>query len=476
MGMTTFSADRSRRAFLRGMLAGGLLVVPGTTALAGCATAGGGTQEQAKGTESKENPLGIDTSAPLELVFFQGGLATEMDWVQKTYGKLYPNAKINAASTVNINSLQPRFSAGQPPDMVNDSGAQKIPLSGLIAGGQLADLSPLFDAPSLDDPDKKVRDTVLPDVFPVGTFDGKLLVFNYVLSAYGLWYSSSLFAKNGWKMPTEWSELMAFAEEMKKAGLSPMGYGGVNAPNYVTEMMITMAGKAGGQDVVKAIDNFEPNAWKQDAVKQAAAAVEELARKGGFLPGSQGMKHTEAQTQFVQGKVGCYPSGSWLENEMKKDTPAGFDMVMAPVPRLSSSDKLPYEAIHANAGEPFVVPAKAKNVRGGLEWFRHMLSTDNAKAYSEATGSLTVVKAANDKLDLKSTALKSVKDALGKAGNNTFTFWFMDVYGDLKKNAAIAAMSDLLTGRTNADGFITAAQAAADKVAADANVTKFKRS
>jgi len=255
-----------------------------------------------------------------------------------------------------------------------------------------------------------------------------------------------------------------------------MGYGGVNAPNYVTEMMITMAGKAGGQDVVKAIDNFEPNAWKQDAVKQAAAAIEELARKGGFLPGSQGMKHTEAQTQFVQGKIGTYPSGSWLENEMKKDTPAGFDMVMAPVPRLSSSDKLPYEAIHANAGEPFVVPAKAKNVRGGLEWFRHMLSTDNAKAYSEATGSLTIVKAANDKLDLKSTALKSVKDALAKAGNNTFTFWFMDVYGDLKKNAAIAAMSDLLTGRTNADGFITAAQAAADKVAADANVTKFKRS
>ncbi len=474
--MTTSGANTNRRQFLRGALASGLLVVPGTGLLAACAGSGGGSQQQAQGDKSAKNPLGIDGNAPVEVVLFAGGLKTEMEWVQKSYTGMYPNAKMNVSSTVNINSLQPRFTGGDPPDMVNDSGAQKIPLSGLISGGQLADLTPLFDAPSLDDPSKKVRDTVLPDVFPVGTFDGKLVVLNYVLSAYGLWYSKSLFDKNGWKMPTMWSEFITFTEEVKKAGLSPMAYGGVNAPNYVTEMMITMAGKAGGPDVVKAIDNFEPNAWKQDAVKNAAAAIEELARKGGFLAGSQGMKHTEAQTQFVQGKVCCYPSGSWLENEMKKDTPAGFDMVMAPVPRLSSSDKLPYEAIHANAGEPFVVPAKAKNARGGLEWFRHMLSTDNAKAYSEATGSLTIVKAANDKLDLKSTALTSVKDSLKKAGNNTFTFWFMDVYGDLKKGAAIAAMSDLLTGRTNAEGFLAAAQASADKVAADSAVTKFKRS
>lgn len=469
--------NTNRRQFLRGALASGLLVVPGSSFLAACAGSGGSSsQPQAQGDKTSKNPLGVDANAGLEVVLFAGGLKTEMEWVQKTYSGLYPNAKLNVSSTVNINTLQPRFTGGDPPDLVNDSGAQKIPLSGLIAGGQLADLTPLFDAPSLDDPSKKVRDTVLQDVFPVGTFDGKLVVLNYVLSAYGVWYSKSAFAKNGWTMPTQWSEFITLAGEMRKAGMSPMCYGGVNAPNYVTEMMVTMAGKAGGPDVVKAIDNFEPNAWKQDAVKQAAAAIEELARKDGFLPGSQGMKHTEAQTQFVQGKVATYPSGSWLENEMKKDTPAGFDMVMAPTPRLSSSDKMPYEAIHANAGEPFVVPAKAKNMHGGLEWFRHMLSTDNAKAYSEATGSLTIVKAANDKVNLNSTALTSVKEALSKAGSNTFTFWFMDVYGDLKKNAAIAAMSDLLTGRTNADGFINACQAAADKVAADSNVTKFKRS
>jgi N-acetylglucosamine transport system substrate-binding protein len=476
MGMTIYSADRSRRAFLRGALAGGLLVVPGSAALAGCATAGGGTQEQAKGTQSTANPLGIDENAPLEAVLFEGGLKTEMEWVRKSYTKLHPNAKINVTSTVNINALQPRFTGGDPPDVVNDSGAQKIPLAALAGANQLADLAPLLDAPSLDDAGKKIRDTILPDAIPVGTYDGKVLVLNYVLSTYGVWYSQSAFAKNGWKMPTEWSEFLSFADELKKAGMSPMCYGGVNAPNYVTEMMIAMAGKAGGPDVVKAIDNLEPNAWKHESVRAAASAIEELARKQGFLPGSPGLNHTQAQTEFVNGKVGCYPSGSWLENEMKTVSPAGFDMVMAPTPRLSSSDKLPFEAVHANAGEPFIVPAQAKNFRGGLEFFRHMLSVDNAKAYSELTGSLTIVKESHAKVSLNSTALKSVKDSLAKAGGNTFTFLFMDWYGDMKKGAAIQAMSDLLTGRTNADGFISAAQAVADKVAADANVKKFKRS
>ena len=36
-------------------------------------------------------------------------------------------------------------------------------------------------------------------------------------------------------------------------------------------------------------------------------------------------------------------------------------------------------------------------------------------------------------------------------------------------------MADLLTGKTNADGYCNAAQAVADKIAADSNLKKFKR-
>ena len=473
--MTTFSADPSRRAFLRSALASGLLVVPGSAVLAGCATAGGGgNPEQAKGAQSKDNPLGVDAGAGLEVVMFDGGLKTSLPEVQATYTKLFPNAKINLTSTVNINSLQPRFSGGNPPDVIDDSGAQKIPLATLVGGGQLTDLGPLLDAPSLADPSKKVRDTVVPETIDAGSFDGRTYVINYALYVYGLWYSAPLFAKNGWKFPTMWSDFVALGEEMKKAGLSPMAYGGTNAAQYVTEMLLTMAGKAGGSEVLLNIDNLAPGAWKHDAVKNAATAVEEAARKGFFLPGSPGLKHTQAQTEFVNGKVACYASGSWLENEMKTVSPKGFDMVMAPTPRLDNSDKLPVETLHSNPGESFIVPAKARNARGGLEFLRHMLHPDNAAAFSKLTANLTIVKEGNTRVQSDSTALKSVNDSLKAAGSNTLNFLSLVWYGDLNKGA-IKATSDLLTGRTNADGFVSAMQTTADKVAGDANVKKYKR-
>jgi hypothetical protein len=94
---------------------------------------------------------------------------------------------------------------------------------------------------------------------------------------------------------------------------------------------------------------------------------------------------------------------------------------------------------------------------------------------SELTGSLTIVKDSHAKVENKTMSLKSVKDALAKADSNTFTFLAQDWYGDLKKGAATAAMADLLTGKTNAEGYCNAAQAVADKIAADSNVKKFKR-
>ena len=69
--------------------------------------------------------------------------------------------------------LQPRFVADTPPDVVDNTGAGRLDLATLVSSGKLSDLSELLDAPSLDDPAKKVRDTLMPGVVDEGTFDGK---------------------------------------------------------------------------------------------------------------------------------------------------------------------------------------------------------------------------------------------------------------------------------------------------------------
>ena len=95
--------------------------------------------------------------------------------------------------------------------------------------------------------------------------------------------------------------------------------------------------KTGGLDLVKAVDNLQPGAWKQPGLVQAAEAFAELAGKGYLMSGSEALSHTEAQAAWCQKKAAFIPCGSWLESEQKDVTPAGFDMVMGTVPARSSS-------------------------------------------------------------------------------------------------------------------------------------------
>ena len=148
-------------------------------------------------------------------------------------------------------------------------------------------------------------------------------------------------------------------------------------------MILTSAAKIGGADVLKNIDNLEDGAWQQDAVKQAAAAWAEIGAK--YIDKSfEGLKHTDVQLQQNQYKLAFYPCGDWLENEQKKDTPAGFEYQLMPVPSLTASDKLPATALRAAAGEGYFVSAKSKNPQGGMEYLRQMLSKAGAQGLHRA--------------------------------------------------------------------------------------------
>ena len=148
-------------------------------------------------------------------------------------------------------------------------------------------------------------------------------------------------------------------------------------------MILTSAAKIGGADILKNIDNLEPNAWKNDAVKQAATAWAEIGAKYGNKA-NLGQRHTEVQLQQNQSKVGFYPSGSWLENEQANNTPPTFKYAVMPLPSVTGSDKLPNAAIYAAAGEMYFASAKGKNPRGGMEYLRHMLSKEGAQRLHRA--------------------------------------------------------------------------------------------
>jgi N-acetylglucosamine transport system substrate-binding protein len=464
----------SRRDLLHGAAAVG--AVTATGALTGCAMGGDSDNEGAKGGVNAANPLGVKEDAPLEVVIFNGGFGEEYAKAHEAmYRERFPKATIKHSATQQISeTLQPRFVAGDPPDVVNNSGGSQIDFNGLVSQGALADLGDLLAAPSLDDPKVTVRDTLLPGIVDVGSYDGRFLSLNYAYSAYGIWYSEKLFTERGWEYPKTWDAMIALCREIKAAGIAPWTYQGKHA-RYMSWPILAAAAKLGGVDVLKAIDNLEPNAWKQDAVKAAADAYYQLAVDGFIQRGAEGMDHVQAQTEWCRGKAAFISCGSWLENEQKAVTPPGFRMAVAPTPSLTAGDKLPFTAFRGTGSEPFVVPAKAKNARGGLEYLRVMLSKKAASDFTRKVSSLTCVTGAGAGIPLP-PGLTSVTRMIDAGGADTFTWLYSSYYRKLERSLVDAACADLFTRRITAAQWTDRCQRAADEIARDASIKKYKRS
>ncbi|WP_152351774.1 N-acetylglucosamine/diacetylchitobiose ABC transporter substrate-binding protein [Brachybacterium subflavum] len=463
----------SRRSFLALAGAGG-----GAVALSACAggaggddSSSGGDAADGGGDKTDDNPFGVKSGSSVDVVIFDGGYGD--DYAKdagKAFEKLHDGITAKVNSTVNIQpELQPRFVGGNPPDVFDNSGAQSMNISALINQGELAEIQPLLDAKGVDG--TAIKDTLLPGSTDPGTYSGKVLAMNYVYTVYALWFSQKQFEDKGWSAPKTWDDMMSLGEEIKKAKAYPFSYGGQNASNYYQELALTMAIKEGGDEVRKSLDSLDAKAFEQDAVVKAFAALEEAVKAKFFAPGGEGIKHTQAQTDWVTGKSVLYPSGSWIENEQRDVTPKDYAMSAAPVPLLSSGASMPYEAIHGTAGEPFVVPAKAKNGAGGLEFLRVMLSKEQATNFTKLTGSPTVVKDAAPSDEDASTALQATLKMISDAGENTFTFNFVDWY-NLGPDT-VTQWTEFLSGAIGADELREKQQKMIDKVREDDSIEKF---
>ncbi|MFB7917422.1 N-acetylglucosamine/diacetylchitobiose ABC transporter substrate-binding protein [Streptomyces sp. NPDC056061] len=480
MGSTSAHKNEGlgRRDVIKRSAALGLLSVPAMGFLSSCASSDGGSDKKVeKGKVTKANPLGVNETAPLEVVIFNGGFGEQyaID-AEKKYNEAFPKApKVKHVTTQKIaTQLQPRFNGGDPPDLIDNNGAEQMDMGVLVGKKQLADLTPLMDAPSIDDPNKKVRDTLRPGVLEMGQFDGEpVWVMYYAYTVYGVWYSQTALEKLDAQYPETWDEMIALCEKAKKKGIAGWTYPG-KYPYYLPFSLYPFIGKIGGREVLDKIDNLEPNAWKDPAVKAAFEAYYELYQKGYVLQGTPGLTHIQSQTEWTKGKALFIPNGSWVENEAAPTTPEDFKMMVAPPSSLDASDKLPFGTIWASGGEPFIIPAKGKNTEGAMEQLRIMLSEESSKNFTKQVKSLSAFNGGTEGLTL-STALQAGVDALKKAGDNVVNPRLQDWYVKLQKEQiGVAGLGEMMAGRATPAETIKKIQAFADAAAKDQSIKHYK--
>ena len=190
------------------------------------------------------------------------------------------------------------------------------------------------------------------------------------------------------------------------------------------------------------------------------------------MKGTSGLTHTESQTEWLKGNAVFIPCGNWLENEMKTVTPAGFDMIVSNVPGYADG-KGDQNAVNANGGETYIVPSKAKNPKGGLEYLRCMISKDSAKYFAENVRAVMPVMGGTEGATLSAAVQSAV--ALANSAKGVTVLWNLpNWYSSIQKDLETKT-GELMTGTIKPAEFITAMQKSSDTVAKDPDIKKFTR-
>jgi N-acetylglucosamine transport system substrate-binding protein len=469
-----------RRQLLTRIGMSALLAGPGVSLLSACATSGSSNSDNNKvNDKDAKNPFGVKANDALDVVIFMGGYKDQYatQGHEPLYKTVFPKAKIKHEAVTAIGqTLKPRFNSGTNiPDVVDNSGTDLMDFGALAQAGQLHDLTQFWAAPSVDNPGTALKDTVIQGTVVSGEVNGKPYYLNYVATTFGIWYNAALFQEKGWQVPKTWNDLVTLCDKIKAAGITPIGYAGKNAAYYLWFAMLQSAAKLGGNQVVIDIDNLKAGAWSVPAVNKAAAAWGDLFHKYSD-PAYQGLIHTQVQTLHKQNKVALYPCGNWLENEMKDVAGApGFQYAVMPMPDMGG-EQLAYPALRNSPGEGFFVSAKGKNVAGGLEYLRLMLSKKGAQAFYKYSGNITVLKDPTilDGLQL-TPGTQSVIAAQKAAGTNLITYQMFDQwYKDLDMECRNQS-NKLCFGGGTASAFCSAMDSAANKIRNDSTVTKQTR-
>jgi N-acetylglucosamine transport system substrate-binding protein len=279
-----------------------------------------------------------------------------------------------------------------------------------------------------------------------------------------------LFEDNGWTPPTTWAEAIELGKKAKEKNLYLFGWG-KEAATYYRTTAVASAIKEGGDEVRLAVENFTPGFWSHPAFQAVFTSLYEIIQGGMMKPGGSGTQFTAAQAQWSNDQSFLlYPSGSWIENEMKPATKEGFRMTGMPELSVSDNGALPKTALHATAGEGFIIPAMGLNVPGGKELLRTMLSKEAATNFARTKLAPTIVKDTVPPDGFGSTALVSQSNLLAGAGNDVFTWNSFDTYGTNQDE--LVAWNSFLDGQLDVAAFTAALQQITDAVYNDPSITK----
>lgn len=308
----------------------------------------------------------------IEIVQYKPEASNYFKMVEKAFNETHDNIHLTINSPNDAAAiLRTRFIREDYPDIVGIGG--DIEYSYYVDAQILADVS---NYKGLSDIKQVYRD--IDESLELVPTDGTFAV-PYMANAAGILYNKNLFEQNGWKIPTNWNELIALCEEIKKTDILPFYFGFKDTWSCLAPWNAIAVGLT-ETDTVKKVNKGETTFTKEYA--ETAEKYLSLLQYGPSSPFAY--SYNDACTAFARGESAMYPIGSYAVPQILSVNPdMNIDSFVMP-----ASDSSDGNTLNSGIDLQFCVTETCENKEAAYEVLDFLFEDENIQAYAGAQNSI----------------------------------------------------------------------------------------
>ncbi|MEV6842392.1 extracellular solute-binding protein [Actinoplanes sp. NPDC051411] len=274
-----------------------------------------------------------------------------------------------------------------------------------------------------------------------GKKDGKVYGVPLEMSTFQVYYNKAIFAKYQLQPPTTWDQMIAAAQKLVAAKVTPFAAAGKDTwllPLYKDTFAAT---RYGGPDFEKKVLAGQAKFTDPSYV----ASLDVLKQLQPYFPKDQmGLAETDVQTLFATGKAAMIPEGSFALAPIKAINP-DLDLGVfnvPPAPGAVATKPLQVGWVDASYG----LNAKSAHQKEALELLQWMTTTDFGKLVADKLKQVSLVKGVQSSDPLLGQMVSAYRD------DPTPYLMLVDFrYGTpLGSDLEAAGLQKLLLGQQNA--------------------------
>jgi len=204
------------------------------------------------------------------------------------------------------------------------------------------------------------------------SYKGRLYGFPYEQEYMVVYYNKDLFKSLALKEPETYQEFLDQADRIKAAGYIPIAFGNKaqwSATNTLSVLLALTAGKKKEEQVL-----WGDARWDRPEFVDAVERFAYWADRGYFPMGFNGLGYDEANMLFFQQKAAMNVTGSWLMQDMVRETRGKFELGVFFLPSIYKD--LPPSTM-AGEGSEWNVWAKTRYPEEVIDFLAYLVSEEN---------------------------------------------------------------------------------------------------